>query len=96
MRQVRHHGACPYGNEVQRPREHLLLPVSSNDCSPLLTWTPELCTVSGVAQFDTMSKPLIAFLAIVHGVRTQLLCKDWVEVDTITGTSGAGCSEPPD
>ena len=44
---------------------------AANDCSPLLTWTPELCTVSGVAQFDTMSKPLIAFLAIVHGVRTQ-------------------------
>ena len=42
-----------------------------NNCSRLLTWTPELCTVSGVAQFDTMSKPLIAFLAIVHGVRTQ-------------------------
>ena len=85
---------------------------AANDCSPLLTWTPELCTVSGVAQFDTMSKPLIAFLAIVHGVRTQRtrpptsppfpfwplpqLCEGWVKVDTITGTSGAGCSEPPD
>ena len=63
---MRHHGACPCTANTVRRRGG-----AANDCSPLLTWTPELCTVSGVAQFDTMSKPLIAFLAIVHGVRTQ-------------------------
>ena len=104
---MRHHGACPCTANTVRRRGG-----AANDCSPLLTWTPELCTVSGVAQFDTMSKALIAFLAIVHGVRTQRtrpptsppfpfwplpqLCEGWVKVDTITGTSGAGCSEPPD
>ena len=48
-----------------------------------------------VALFGTMSRTLIAFLAIVHAVRSEQ-CSAWVEVDTITGSRGAGCSEPPD
>ena len=55
---MRHHGACPCTANTVRRRGG-----AANDCSPLLTWTPELCTVSGVAQFDTMSDAAKAALA---------------------------------
>ena len=81
----------PFSKNVPHVRRR-----GGDDCSPVLYLPLELRPVSGVAQLDAMRKPLIALLAIVHGVRSQ--CPAWVSVGRIDGTSAsaAGCSEDHD